>query len=74
MGLMMDMQAFDLIQQLCASQYLVRSLHVVAELAVADAIGDSARSVVDVAVHVGAAPGQVLKTQDSHTCTLPGRF
>jgi hypothetical protein len=50
----MDMQAFDLVQQLCASQYLVRSLHVVAELGVADAIGDQERSVAEIAERVGA--------------------
>jgi 2-polyprenyl-3-methyl-5-hydroxy-6-metoxy-1,4-benzoquinol methylase len=52
----MDMRAFDLIQQLCASQYLVRSLHVVAELGVADAVGDGERSVAEIATHVGADP------------------
>ncbi len=52
----MDMQAFDLVQQLCASQYLVRSLHVVAELGVADAVGDGGRSVAEVAANVGADP------------------
>jgi hypothetical protein len=50
----MDMQAFDLVQQLCASHYLVRSLHVVAELGVADAVGDSQRRIDDVASSVGA--------------------
>ncbi len=50
----MDVQAFGLIQQLCASQYLVRSLHVVAELGVADAVGDGGRSVAEVADVVGA--------------------
>ena len=50
----MDMQAFDLVQQLCASQYLVRSLHVVAELGVADALGDGGRSVAELAASVGA--------------------
>ena len=50
----MDMQAFDLVQQLCASHYLVRSLHVVAELGVADAVGEGGRSVDVIAAEVGA--------------------
>jgi hypothetical protein len=50
----MDVQGFDLIQQLCASQYLVRSLHVAAELGVADAVGEGGRSVNEIAGEVGA--------------------
>jgi hypothetical protein len=50
----MDVQGFDLIQQLCASQYLVRSLHVAAELGVADAVGEGGRSVDEIAGEVGA--------------------
>ena len=50
----MDMQAFDLVQQLCASHYLVRSLHVVAQLGVADAVGDGGRPVGVIAAEVGA--------------------
>ena len=53
-GFTMDVQGFDLIQQLCASQYLVRSLHVVAELGVADAVGEGGRSVEEIAEQVGA--------------------
>jgi hypothetical protein len=48
------MQAFDLVRQLAASQYLVRSLHVAAELGVADAIGERPRPIVDVAQDIGA--------------------
>ncbi|MBN9359902.1 MULTISPECIES: methyltransferase [unclassified Devosia] len=36
----MDMQAFDFVRQLAASHYLVRALHVVADLGVADQLGD----------------------------------
>ena len=48
------MHAFDLVRQLAASQYLVRSLHVVAELGVADAVGDAMTPVGKVAADVGA--------------------
>lgn len=60
----MDMQAFDLVRQLSASQYLVRSLHVVAELGVADVIGERPLPVAEVAARVGAdadALGRVLR-------------
>ena len=60
----MDMKAFDLVQQLPASHYLVRSLHVVAELGVADAVDDAGTPVADVAASAGADPdalAQVLR-------------
>jgi SAM-dependent methyltransferase len=52
----MDMQSFDLVRQLAASQYLVRALHVAAELGVADAIGEQAVPISDVANTVAADP------------------
>ena len=48
----MDMQAFDLVRQLAASQYLVRSLHIAAELGVADAIEAERTPLVAVASKV----------------------
>ncbi len=48
------MQAFDLVRQLAASQYLVRSLHVAAELSIADELQDQPRDVADLARSVGA--------------------
>ncbi len=57
----MDMQAFDLVQQLAASHYLVRSLHVVAELGVADAVDDGGTSVAEVAASVGADPDALAR-------------
>ena len=59
----MDMQAFDLVRQLAASHYLVRSLHVAAELGVADELREQPNRVADVAAKVGADPdalGRVL--------------
>jgi hypothetical protein len=60
----MDMQAFDLVRQLAASHYLVRSLHVMAELGVADAVGEDGETIATVASKVGAngdALGRVLR-------------
>ena len=76
----MDVQGFDLIQQLCASQYLVRSLHVAAELGVADAVGEGGRSVDEIAGEVGAdadALKRVLRLLESRgvfvlDCNLVG--
>lgn len=50
----MDIEAFDLVRQLAASQYLVRGLHVVAELGVADAVGEAVVPIAAVAAKVGA--------------------
>jgi SAM-dependent methyltransferase len=50
----MDLQAFDLVRQLSASHYLVRSLHVAAELGVADEIGTAPIQVSVIADKVGA--------------------
>lgn len=63
-----ELVTFDLVQQLSASQYLVRSLHVVAELGVADAVGDGGTPVVEVAATVGAnadALARVLRLLES---------
>jgi hypothetical protein len=49
----MDFQAFDFVRQLAASQYLVRSLHVVAELDVAGAIPPEGGALEGVASAVG---------------------
>jgi SAM-dependent methyltransferase len=57
----MDMQAFDLVRQLAASQYLVRALHVVVELGVADVVGDDVTPVADVASAVGADADALLR-------------
>ncbi len=57
----MDMQAFDLVRQLSASQYLVRSLHVVAELGVADVVGDDVTPVGNVAIRVGADADALMR-------------
>lgn len=48
------MEAFDLVRQLAASQYLVRSLHVVAELGVADALQQPQEPIATIAQRVGA--------------------
>jgi hypothetical protein len=50
----MDMQSFDLVRQMSAGHYLTRSLHVVAELGVADAIGDGPTPVGAIAQATGA--------------------
>ncbi|MGN6682398.1 MAG: methyltransferase [Devosia sp.] len=50
----MDPQAFDLVRQLAASHYLVRSLHVAAELGIADAIEDGGSPVGAIASKVEA--------------------
>ena len=50
------MQAFDLVRQLSASQYLVRALHVVVELGVADVVGEDVTPLADVASGAGADP------------------
>ena len=50
----MDMIAFDSVRQLAASHYLVRSLHVAAELGVADAVGNQPRDVSEIAAELGA--------------------
>ena len=55
------MQAFDLVRQLSASQYLVRALHVVAELGVADAVEDGGTAIGDVAVTVGADSDALMR-------------
>lgn len=60
----MDMQAFDLVRQMGAGHYLTRSLHAVAELGVADAVGETPVAVDDLARQVGAnadALGRVLR-------------
>jgi hypothetical protein len=60
----MDIKAFDLVRQLAASQYLVRALHVAAELNVADAVGEAGTPIATVAQSVGAdadALGRVLR-------------
>lgn len=49
----MDLIAFDMVRQLAASQYLVRCLHVVAELGIADEVGDQATPVLDIARRTG---------------------
>lgn len=51
----MDMQAFDFVRQLAASHYLVRSLHVAAELGVADQI-KGRLPVPELAARLGADP------------------
>jgi SAM-dependent methyltransferase len=50
----MDFASFDLVRQMAASHYLVRSLHVVAELGVADVVGEAPRPISEVAAQVGA--------------------
>lgn len=52
----MDMQAFDLVRQLAASQYLVRSLHVAAKVGVADAVGPNGSPVATNADELKADP------------------
>lgn len=48
------MQPFDQIRHLAASHYLVRSLHVAADLGIADALGIRSRPIADLAQAVGA--------------------
>jgi len=50
----MDFKAFDLVRQMAASHYLVRSLHVVAELGIADGIGEDATPIADIARRSGS--------------------
>lgn len=57
----MDMQSFDLVRQLAASQYLVRSLHVVAELGVADHVGEARTSIDQVARNVDANSDALMR-------------
>jgi len=57
----MDMQAFDLVRQLAASHYLVRSLHVAAELGVADTLGDTDSPIDVIARSVGADSDALLR-------------
>ena len=57
----MDMQAFDLVRQLAASHYLVRSLHTVNELGVADHLDDTARTPTDIARDVSADPDALAR-------------
>ena len=52
----MDVRAFDLVQQLAASHYLVRALHVAAELGLADAVSGDSTAIVPLATRVGADP------------------
>lgn len=64
----MNSEAFDLVRQLAASQYLVRSLHVVAELGVADHLADAPRTAADLARQVEADPealGRLLRLLSS---------
>lgn len=59
----MDMQSFDLLRQLAASHYLVSCLQVVAELGVADELGEE-RPLVELATATGAdadALGRMLR-------------
>jgi trans-aconitate methyltransferase len=57
----MDMQAFDQVRQLAASQYLVRSLHVAAEMGVADAVTSGVGRIHDIARRVNANPDALLR-------------
>ena len=60
--------AFDLVRQLAASQYLVRALHVVTELGVADHLGDQPSTPERLAQQVGAdadALGRLLRLLSS---------
>jgi SAM-dependent methyltransferase len=65
----MDMQAFDKVRQLAASQYLVRALHVAADLGVADAVAAEPVPIATVAERVGAnadALGRMLRLLSAH--------
>jgi hypothetical protein len=57
----MDMQAFDLVRQLAASHYLVRALHVAADLGVADNVEIGGSSVTTVAGKVSADADALLR-------------
>jgi hypothetical protein len=56
-----NLQAFDLVRQLAASHYLVRSLHVAAELGVADAVVPEGSPIEQIAAKVGAVPDPLFR-------------
>jgi hypothetical protein len=60
---------FDALQQMAAGYCLPRCLHVVADLGVADALGETPRTAAHLAASVGAHPdalGRVLRLLAAH--------
>lgn len=66
---MLDINPFETLRQIAGGYCLPRSLHVVADLGVADQLDDTPRTSAELAVDVGAQPealGRVLRLLSAH--------
>ena len=66
---MIETRPFDTLVQIAGGYCLPRSLHVVADLGVADALDETPRTTADLAASVGADPealGRVLRLLAAH--------
>ena len=66
---MLDINPFETLRQIAGGYCLSRSLHVVADLGVADQLDDTPRTSAELAVDVGAQPealGRVLRLLSAH--------
>ena len=66
---MLDVNPFETLRQIAGGYCLPRSLHVVADLGVADQLDDTPRTSAELAVDVGAQPealGRVLRLLSAH--------
>ncbi len=69
MTLMSEIDPFETLRQISGGYCLARSVHVLAELNVADALGETAQSAAELAKVVGADPGalsRVLRLASAH--------